>query len=312
MSYFDFRIPGLEMTVIAADGQPIKPVTVDEFRIATAEAFDVLIKPKGNQTYTLFAESMDRSGYVRGTLTTELGREADVPTLRPPSERGMSAVGMSHDMAGMDHNQMTPDVSMDMSDHHMGHAEMMHHESEPMMTSLPVDSIPISHDNHDRVGVAMISENPTSRLNEPGVGLENVSHRVLVYQDLIGAQPWPDERPPERTLQLHLTGNMERYMWSFDGKKFTEVDGIIPFNYGERLRLVLVNDTMMDHPIHLHGMWMELENGHYPRPRKHTISVKPSEKVSLLISADAKGDWAFHCHLLYHMKAGMFRVVSVA
>ena len=312
MSYFDFRIPGLEMTVIAADGQPIKPVTVDEFRIATAEAFDVLIKPKGNQTYTLFAESMDRSGYVRGTLTTELGREGDVPALRPPSERGMSAMGMSHDMAGMDHNQMTPDVSMDMSDHHMGHAEMMHHESESLMPSLPVDSIPISHDNHDRVGVAMISENPTSRLNEPGVGLENVSHRVLVYQDLIGAHPWPDERPPERTLQLHLTGNMERYMWSFDGKKFTEVDGIIPFNYGERLRLVLVNDTMMDHPIHLHGMWMELENGHYPRPRKHTISVKPSEKVSLLISADAKGDWAFHCHLLYHMKAGMFRVVSVA
>jgi len=142
--------------------------------------------------------------------------------------------------------------------------------------------------------------------------LEDVDHKVLVYTDLVGAHEWPDKREPERQIELHLTGNMERYMWSFDGKKYTEVDGPVQFRHGERLRLVMVNDTMMDHPIHLHGMWMELENGQYPRPRKHTISLKPSEKVSLLISADAPGSWAFHCHLLYHMKAGMFRVVNVA
>ena len=147
---------------------------------------------------------------------------------------------------------------------------------------------------------------------DEGLGLEDSPHRVLVYADLIGEHAWPDEREPERQVELHLTGNMERYMWSFDGKKFREVDGYVRFNFGERLRLVLVNDTMMDHPIHLHGMWMELENGQYPRPRKHTISLKPGEKVSLQISADAPGEWAFHCHLLYHMEAGMFRVVQVA
>ena len=158
----------------------------------------------------------------------------------------------------------------------------------------------------------MIAKNPQSRLDEPGIGLEDAPRRVLVYTDLEGAHPWPDEREPSRQIELHLTGNMERYMWSFDGVKYNEVDGPVNFKFGERLRLVMVNDTMMDHPIHLHGMWMELENGNYPRPRKHTINLKPSEKVSLLITADAPGNWAFHCHLLYHMEAGMFRVVNVS
>jgi FtsP/CotA-like multicopper oxidase with cupredoxin domain len=149
------------------------------------------------------------------------------------------------------------------------------------------------------------------RLGEPGTGLEDVGHRVLVYTDLKSVTPY-NQSPPRRELELHLTGNMSRYMWSFDGKKFSQVDGPIPFEYGERLRLIMVNDTMMEHPIHLHGMWMELENGHGPYiPRKHTISVKPGERLSVLINADAPGRWAFHCHLLYHMEMGMFRVVEV-
>ena len=307
MSFFDVRIPGLEMTVVAADGQPVKPVPVDEFRIGVAETYDVIVQPKQNKPYTIYAESFDRSGYVRGTLTPELGLEAEVPELRQVPERGMAAMGMgamamSGDMKGNSMNMK----HMGGNNSHMTHK--MTHKKE-----LPVENIKIKHrESGHGAGAAMIATNPISRLHEPGIGLEDVDHKVLVYTDLVGAHEWPDTREPERQIELHLTGNMERYMWSFDGKKFTEVDGPVQFHHGERLRLVMVNDTMMDHPIHLHGMWMELENGQYPRPRKHTISLKPSEKVSLLITADAPGSWAFHCHLLYHMKAGMFRVVNVA
>ena len=307
MSFFDVRIPGLEMTVVAADGQPVKPVPVDEFRIGVAETYDVIVQPKQNKPYTIYAESFDRSGYVRGTLTPELGLEAEVPELRQVPERGMAAMGMgamamSGDMKGNSMNMK----HMGGNNSHMTHK--MTHKKE-----LPVENIKIKHrESGHGAGAAMIATNPVSRLHEPGIGLEDVDHKVLVYTDLVGAHEWPDTREPERQIELHLTGNMERYMWSFDGQKFTEVDGPVQFHHGERLRLVMVNDTMMDHPIHLHGMWMELENGQYPRPRKHTISLKPSEKVSLLITADAPGSWAFHCHLLYHMKAGMFRVVNVA
>ncbi|MGM7317886.1 copper resistance system multicopper oxidase [Idiomarina sp. ST10R2A5] len=307
MSFFDVRIPGLEMTVVAADGQPVKPVPVDEFRIGVAETYDVIVQPKQNKPYTIYAESFDRSGYVRGTLTPELGLEAEVPELRQVPERGMAAMGMgamamSGDMKGNSMNMK----HMGGNNSHMTHK--MTHKKE-----LPVENIKIKHrESGHGAGAAMIATNPVSRLHEPGIGLEDVDHKVLVYTDLVGAHEWPDTREPERQIELHLTGNMERYMWSFDGKKFTEVNGPVQFHHGERLRLVMVNDTMMDHPIHLHGMWMELENGQYPRPRKHTISLKPSEKVSLLITADAPGSWAFHCHLLYHMKAGMFRVVNVA
>ena len=311
MSFFDFRIPGLEMTVVSADGQPIKPVTVDEFRIGVAETYDVIVTPKNDRPYTLFAESMDRSGYVRGTLATELGQEAPVPELRPVPERGMAAMGMSHEMGGMDmittnEDQLGMDDHQEMSGGHGGHKAAT--QQRPSAPDLGIEHAPGGHGP----GAAMIARNPVSRLNEPGIGLENVDHRVLVYGDLIGAHPWPDDREPERDIELHLTGNMEKYMWSFDGVKYTEVNGPVEFHHGERLRLIMVNDTMMDHPIHLHGMWMELENGQYPRPRKHTISIKPSEVVSLQISADAPGSWAFHCHLLYHMKAGMFRVVRVS
>lgn len=316
MSFFDFRIPGLEMVVVAADGQPVKPVTVDEFRIGVAETYDVIVQPKDSQPYTFFAESIDRSGYVRGTLATEMGQQAEVPELRQTPERGMDAMGMGmdHDMGSMGATNMDS-MAMSHKGHEMASGSMdgMQHQEHTMSATRPI--APVIDIKHTKAGhgpgAAMLAEKPTSRLNEPGIGLENVNHRVLVYGDLIGAHPWPDEREPERQIELHLTGNMERYMWSFDGVKFSEVDGPVEFHHGERLRLVLVNDTMMDHPIHLHGMWMELENGQYPRPRKHTISLKPSEVVSLQISADAPGSWAFHCHLLYHMKAGMFRVVSV-
>lgn len=309
MTYFDFQIPELELTVVAVDGQPVKPVTVGEIRIAVAETYDVIVKPKGTKTYTIFAQSMDRSGYARGTLATSVGKETTAPALRPMPELGMAAMGMSgsHEMAEMGSAKTNNN-----------HGSKANHSSSDVMPemqnkSIPVDEISIKHspDGHGP-GASMIAKNPVSRLDDPGIGFDGVSHKVLVYSDLTGAIQWPDNREPTQTIELHLTGNMERYMWSFDGKKYTEVDKPVHFKYGERVRLILVNDSMMYHPIHLHGMWMELENGNTPSPRKHTISLKPSEKVSLLISADAPGNWAFHCHLLYHMDAGMFRVVNVS
>lgn len=219
--------------------------------------------------------------------------------------------GDSHD--AMDHEMGTGNAHEASHDMH-GAAEMSHdmhggdHGMQPEAGQVEVGP----HDHGP--GAAMVAENPRSRLHEPGVGLESTpDHRVLVYGDLRSLRPWPDRRKPSREMELHLTGNMHRYMWSFNGRKFSEVEGPIRFHHGERLRLTLVNDTMMDHPIHLHGMWMELDNGAGAlKPRKHTLSVKPGEKVSLEITADAPGDWAFHCHLLYHMKAGMMRVVTVS
>lgn len=206
-----------------------------------------------------------------------------------------SMTGMDHSrMADMDHSRMT---GMD----HSSMAGMDHAQMDSTVHATGTAMLP--------VGVAQ----PGSRLDQPGIGLDARERRVLVYQDLKAIAPWPDRRPPGRELELHLTGNMERYMWSFDGKKFSEVSGPIHFDKGERLRLILVNRTMMEHPIHLHGMWMELENGAGELiPRKHTLNVKPGERLSALITADAEGSWAFHCHLLYHMDAGMFRVVKVA
>jgi len=367
MSFFDVRIPGLKMTVVAADGQNVEPVPVDEFRIGVAETYDVIVEPSDDRAYAIFAEAMDRSGFVRATLAPREGMAAAIPERRTKVvERGMESMGMDHDMhgmdmGGMDHSSMdmgagsTMDhAGMDMGsgsgamDHsgmdmggaassNMDHSGMamgsgsgsMDHsgraagataagmamggpgaaaaEGEWVLAGRKIVHGP---DNHGP-GAAMVAMSPQYRMDDPGVGFEEVKHKVLVYDDLRALKPWPDRREPQREIELHLTGNMERYMWSFDGKKFSEVD-YIRFNHGERLRLILVNDTMMDHPIHLHGMWMELENRHGTyRPRKHTLSLKPGEMVSAQITADAPGDWAFHCHLLYHMKAGMFRVVSV-
>ena len=316
MTFFDVRIPGLPMTVISADGQPVRPVETDEFRIGVAETYDVIVEPT-DIAHTVFAQSQDRSGFVRGTLASRQGLEAPVPPMYPRTERGMAAMGMgAMDMKGgmkMDSGMDTAHGQMKMNGHGAKMTKMDAPSDKVSLSAVPTAGRPISHgpDNHGP-GAAMVASKPQSRLDDPGVGFETVNHRVLTYSQLQSIDGWPDKRPAEREVELHLTGNMERYMWSFDGKKFSEVDGPVKFYHGERLRLILVNDSMMDHPIHLHGMWMELETGagEY-RPRKHTISLKPGERVSALITADAPGDWAFHCHLLYHMEAGMFRVVSV-
>ena len=311
MSYFNVRIPGLRMTVVAADGQNVEPVEIDEFQIGVAETYDVVVQPTEDRAYTLFAESMDRSGYTCGTLAPREGMTAAVPALRERPLRTMVDMGM-------DMSKMKMDISMDDMD--MG---SMNHATPGMSPKVEADNgsmmqtagpIIARHgpDQHGP-GNITVAEVQRNRLGEPGTGLENVGHRVLVYTDLKRLARDFDTRPPGRELELHLTGNMKRYMWSFDGKKFSEVKGPIEFEHNERLRLILINDTMMEHPIHLHGMWMELENGHGSSiPRKHTISVKPAERLSVLITPKDKGRWAFHCHLLYHMEMGMFRVVRVS
>lgn len=321
MSYFNVRIPGLPMTVVQADGQNVAPVETDEFQIAVAETYDVIIQPTEERAFTIFAEAMDRSGYARGTLAPQPGMQAAVPGLRPRPLRTMADMGMDMgdmDMPGMqmpsnDHSGMQTMTDMSHGDHGSNHGSGMAMDSSSKMVE-KVEPVVTRHGpNHHGPGNVSVAAIQHNRLGEPGAGLENAGHRVLVYFDLRRLASDFDERLPERELELHLTGNMERYMWSFDGKKFSEVTAPIPFRFGERLRLTLVNDTMMEHPIHLHGMWMELENGRGRQiPRKHTISVKPAERLSVLISADAPGRWAFHCHLLYHMEMGMFRVVRVA
>ncbi|MDI4638310.1 MULTISPECIES: copper resistance system multicopper oxidase [Halomonadaceae] len=323
MSYFDMRIPGLKMTVVAADGQPVQPVPVDEFRIGVAETYDVLVTPKDDSAYSLFAESMDRSGFALGTLAPRLGMTAAVPARRQIADRGMEAMGAHGDMdmagmKGMDHSNMQSSGPSGMQgmDHsnmqNSGPSGMQGMDHSNMQNSGPSGMQDMA--SHEAGAILPVgAAQPGSRYDQAGVGIDPSERRVLVYRDLKAFTPWPDRRPPGRELELHLTGNMERYMWSFDGKKFSEVTGPIHFEKDERLRLILVNDTMMEHPIHLHGMWMELENGASELiPRKHTLNVKPGERVSALITADAEGSWAFHCHLLYHMDAGMFRVVKVA
>lgn len=353
-TYFDVRIPGLKMTVVQADSQYVQPVTVEEFRIANAETFDVIVEPKENRAYTIFAEAMDRSGYARGTLAPRQGMEAPIPTRRPRPLRTMADMGMENmeGMTGMDsasgtggHSSHAPAKSDGMAGMkgmesnasqpaaHTGHSQAATSESSKTMSKMEMPAAP-THSQHGQAkatgGMAgmemsgkpaknfgpansMSAMSPLSRVREPGTGLEAAGHRVLVYADLRSLKPGPDQRPPEREIEMHLTGNMERYMWSFDGKKFSEASTPIPFRLGERVRLTFINDTMMSHPLHLHGMWMDLDTGSAPHnPRKHTISVQPGEKLSVDITADAPGIWAFHCHILYHMEVGMFRVVSVA
>jgi CopA family copper-resistance protein len=298
MSFFNVRIPGLPMTVIAADGQDVNPVETDEFQIGVAEVYDVIVQPDDDRAYTIMAESMDRSGYAAGTLATRIGQRAAVPPLRKPPLLSMVDMGMDMEM----------EMSATPGDAHSGHAGHRMGASDKM--SPVVARHGPEHHGPGNAGVAAVQRD---RLGEPGIGLEDAPHRVLAYRDLERLADDFDESPPAREIELHLTGHMERYMWSFDGEQFHEVDGPIEFRHGERLRLTLVNDTMMNHPIHLHGMWMELENGHGRRiPRKHTINVLPASRLSVLINADEPGRWAFHCHLLYHMEMGMFRVVRVS
>ena len=291
MTYFDVRIPGLKMTVIAADGQPVKPVSVDEFRIAVAETYDVLVEPVA-EAYTLFAQSMDRTGYARGTLARQMGATASVPPLDPRPWLTMDDMGMG----GMDHGAMADMPGMEGMDHSaMGAMAMQKH--------------PASEQNNPLVD--MQAMNPMPKLDDPGIGLRNNGRRVLTYADLRSTFEDPDGRDPSRTVELHLTGHMEKFAWSFNGVKFSDAEPL-QLTYGERVRVVLVNDTMMAHPIHLHGLWSDLEdeNGQF-LVRKHTIDMPPGSRRSYRVTADALGRWAYHCHLLYHMEMGMFREVRV-
>lgn len=288
MTLFDVRIPGLKMTVVAADGQPVRPVTVDELRIGNAECYDVLVTPVDDRAYTIFAQSLDRTGFARGTLAPRLGMAADVPA---PDARVLLT------MADMGHGG---------GDAHAGHDghEMPVGEGGP----------PQIHHGAAEFGpfVDMRAEDPSPRLDDPGVGLRDNGRRVLTYADLSSVEPDPDGREPARTIELHLTGNMERYTWSFNGQKMSEA-GPIRLQLGERVRFLLVNDTMMDHPIHLHGMWSDLEDeeGRY-QVRKHTLVVQAGHRLSYRVTADVPGLWAYHCHLALHMGTGMFRTVIVS
>ncbi len=278
MTMFNVRIPGLLLDVVQADGQDVRPVTVGEFQIGVAETYDVIVQPTEDKAFTFVAEAIDRSGMGRATLAPRPGMTAAVP---PPRQRPLATMA---------------DMGMAM---HGGHGmDMRDPANAPQVQMKP--------------GVQTISPMPVDRTGYPGLGLEHVGHKVLAYTDLVALEPNPDPRPYSRTLEIHLTGNMERFMWSFDGVKFSEVRAPIPFRRDERVRVTLVNDTMMVHPIHLHGHFFEVVNGHPGRhPRKHTVNVQPGGKVSFDLTANAPGDWAFHCHLLYHMHAGMFQVVTV-
>jgi len=300
MSFFDLRIPGLKLTVVAADGQDIEPVTVDELRIGTAEVYDVIVTP-GDAAYTLFAQSMDRSGFARGTLAPRAGMAAEVPALDKPVLLGMGDMGMSHGDHGPAPAAAATAGAVDHSK--MDHSKMDHGPAPAPPTHAPAESGPI---------VDMRASTVKTALNDPGVGLRDNGRRVLTYADLATLGGPIDVRDSAREIELHLTGHMERYIWSFNGQKFSDATALA-FKHGERLRITLVNDTMMTHPIHLHGMWSEVVDAKSSFVvRKHTVVVNPAQRLSYLVTADALGRWAYHCHLLYHMEAGMFREVAVS
>ena len=317
MTIFNVRIPGLAMTVVNADGENVRPVETDEFQISVAETYDVIVQPTEDRAYTIVSEAVDRSGMGRATLAPRMGMTAEVPPLRQVPTLTMRDMGMGG-MAGMDHGGM---AGMDHSG--MDMSGMDHSAMAPGAQAAPMDHGGMSHDmrNPDNapanmavgVGVDMVAPSPANRLGERPMGLENEPHRVLVYTDLVSLTPNKDQRPPARAMEIHLTGNMERFMWGFDGRKFSELVEPIRFERDERVRVTLVNDTMMSHPIHLHGHFFELVTGAAPdrQPWKHTVNVAPGSKVTFDLTADAPGDWAFHCHMLMHMHAGMFNVVTV-
>lgn len=331
MTFFNIRIPGLPMTVVQADGQNVRPTEVDEFQIGVAETYDVIVTPQAG-SFALAAESMDRSDMAQATLTSLAGQRASFPELRDPPL--LSMVDMGHggmiegghgghggggnsghgemDHSKMDHSQMDhskmnhsapemPKPAMDHSGHDIGGMRMRD-------TSLLPASVDVN------AGIDMVAMNPQDRMGYPGLGLDDVPHRVLNYKMLSNLTPNHNHREPDREMELHLTGNMERYMWSFDGKKYSAVsDSPLRFGYDEKVRVKLVNDTMMAHPIHLHGIFFELVNGAgHAQPKKHTFIVQPGSSATFDATFNEPGDWAFHCHLLYHMHAGMMQTVSVA
>ncbi|MCX6952567.1 MAG: copper resistance system multicopper oxidase [Verrucomicrobia bacterium] len=356
-THFDVRIPGLKMTIVQADGQHVKPVEVEEFRMGAAETYDVLVEPTEDRAYSLFAETTDRSGYALGTLAPREGMTAQIPERRKRPLRTMADMGMAEmkpgepamgkmdmgkgetgktDMAGMsaaEHAAMTGNKPA--SPPPGGMAGMNHSASgmAPAAPSITPGMAPsmaapksgagehagmagmsggsvAGMKNQFGPGNSMMAMSPVSRAHEPGTGLGDDGRRVLVYRDLV-ALDGRSMPPPEREIVMNVTGNMERFIWGFDGKKLSESEPVA-LRFGERVRITFINHTMMEHPLHLHGMFMELENGtDGVLPLKHTVTVKPGEKISVLVTADARGDWAFHCHLAYHMDAGMFRVFSV-
>lgn len=315
-TFYDVRIPGLKLTVVQTDGVNVEPVTVDEFRFGAGETYDVLIEPK-DDAYTVFAQSMDRTGYARGTLAVREKLAAQVPALDKPEWLTMSdmmgamgGMGSMSGMAGMNHGAM----AMDHSKHAMP-GMAMDHSQHAMPTANPLAK-PSTQARHARTeygpSTDMRVDMARTNLDDPGIGLRNNGRRVLALADLHTIGGPMDPRGAERELELHLTGNMERYTWSFDGLEFGQSTPVA-LRFGERVRFILHNDTMMTHPMHLHGMWSELEqpDGRF-QVRRHTIPVQPAQRISFLVTADAMGRWAWHCHLLFHMDAGMFREVVVA
>ncbi|MFY9350930.1 MAG: copper resistance system multicopper oxidase [Sphingobium sp.] len=299
MTNFNVRLPGLPMTVVQCDGQHVQPVETDEFQIGIAETYDVIVQPTEATPYGLIAEAIDRSGLVRATLAPQIGMVAPIPPLRTRPLLTMKDMGM--DMSGMDMGQNgVIDLSQPANDSMSGH-------SMKMLDPSVAPDVPMGP------GVATLSSMPADRTADRPTGLEDVDHRVLTYADLKALEPNSDTRPPTRSLDIHLTANMERYMWSFDGVKLSDGAEPIAFRHMERVRVTLINDTMMPHPIHIHGHFFQLVTGEdaATNPRKHTVNVLPGGKISFDLTADAIGDWAFHCHMLMHMHAGMMRVVTV-
>ena len=340
-SFFNVRIPGLPMTIIAADGQNVRPVEVDEFQIGTAEIYDVIVTPRNEDAYAIVAESMDRSGMALAMLASRPGARATVPALRDPPLLTMGDMGMDHGSGGMDHGAMskaapvdgaatgdTAGAAMGATDHAaMGHGQPARPAESAVggmagmaMGGMSMDGMKMRDttllppDVEISPGIDMVSMAPVDKMGDPGLGLRDVPHRVLNYRMLTALEPNRDTREPSRLLELHLTGNMERYMWSFDGRMYSAVSDVpIRFAWNERVRVKLINNTMMAHPIHLHGMFFELVNGESAahQPRKNVVIVQPGASAQFDLSANEPGDWAFHCHLLYHMHGGMMQTVTV-
>ena len=317
MSFFDVRIPNLKMTVVSADGQPVKPVPVDEFRIGTAETYDVIVEPK-QAHYQIEAESIDRTGFSVGTLhdeNTSPVKQIEMPKPRPRSLLTMEDMGMNHDMSsmkGMNHDMS----SMKGMDHDMSSMKGMNHDMSSMK-GMDHDMSSMKGMNHDMPMNSATVKAASDKNDNTVFGWANAStpegNKALQYSDLQSLDPQKDTRAAEREIEIRLGGNMERYIWTINGKKFNEADPLV-VKYGERIRLKFVNDSMMAHPMHLHGMFMQLENGQDPSnmPNKHTVIVPPGKTITTLLTADELGEWAIHCHLLYHMSAGMMNKLIVA
>ena len=306
MTIYDISIPGLKMKFVEADGQEVKPVVADEFRFGVAETYDVIVEPKEDKAYTIFAESIDRTGYARGTLAPKEGMSGEIPKMRPRTVLTMADMAMG----GMDHGSM-----QGMNNDGMGDMKGMDHGGNKMSDDK------MEGMDHSAMGHEMSDMDMSGSMSMSGMNMDNVKsgwadrgtpkgNKALEYSDLISLHPQKDLRKPIREIEFKFGGSMNRYIWTINGEKFPKP---MHLKYGERVRLKFVNETMMAHPIHLHGMFMQLENGQKMQwlPNKHTVIVPPAKTVSLLLTADEAGEWAFHCHLLLHMASGMMTSVTV-